>query len=286
MNHPSHHPHKESPHKGHSNLDLGKFTILKLSETHYSTPSPSPVMRLPMTSFFFLTQGEVFLQIDNNPILLRSGEMILIPASVAVTISYYDKTMGYMGGFSSDFITDIAQSIVERFEFLRCFDVSKFAFEGEQLLRINTLFATLEGLWSRDRSGGNLVQSYLLTLLHELDELHSGKVAASPYNRLAYRFLELLFAESQAVRKPADFASQLCVSVNHLNKVVKQATDKSLSEWIEERLILNAKVLIRNSKMTISEIANQLGITDPSYFTRRFRQHEGISPKEYREKEK
>ncbi len=276
--------HRESPHKGHGELNLGKFTILKLRETHYSTPSPSPVMRLPMNSFFFLTRGEVFIQIDNESLLIREGEMVLIPASVAVTIQYYDRTVGYMGGFSSDYITDVSHSVVERFEFLRQFSVSKFLFEGEQLERVKILFVNLESLWSAHEKRDDLMRAYLLTLLYELDLQQGSMVSTTPYNRLAYRFLELLFDEGQAVRKPSDFASELCVSVNHLNKVVKQTTEKSLSEWIEERLMLNAKVLIRNSDISIADIAFQLGIADPSYFTRRFKQHEGISPKEYREK--
>ncbi len=276
--------HRESPHKGHGELNLGKFTILKLSETHYTVPSPSPVMRLPMNSFFFLTRGEVFIQIDNESLLIREGEMVLIPASVAVTIQYYDRTVGYMGGFSSDYITDVSQSVVERFEFLRHFSVSKFLFEGEQLERVKMLFVTLESLWSAHEKRDDLMRAYLLSLLYELDLQCDSILSTTPYNRLAYRFLELLFSEEQAVRKPSDFASELCVSVNHLNKVVKQTTEKSLSEWIEERLMLNAKVLIRNSDISIADIAFQLGIADPSYFTRRFKQHEGISPKEYREK--
>lgn len=287
MNHPSHpthSDHKGSPHKGHGNLDFGKFTIRKLGEAHYAMLSPSSVMRMPMNSFFYLTQGEVFLQIDNDSILLRAGEMVLIPASVAVTISYYDKIVGYMGGFSSDFITDVSQNIIERFDFLRYFNASRFTFEGELLDRINLLFATLDSLWNGGGEREDLVKAYLLTLLHELDELRGEKLSTTPYNRLAYSFLELMFGEAQIVKKPSDYASQLCVSVNHLNKVVRQTTNKSLSEWIEERLILNAKVLLRNSSLSIAEIANQLGVADPSYFTRRFRQYEGISPKEYRER--
>ncbi len=287
-NHTHHHSHshRESPHKGHGDINLGKFTIVKLSENNYSTPSPSPVMRLPMNTLFFLTQGEVFLQIDGESILLREGEMVLIPASVAVMIHYYDRTVGYMGGFSSDYITDISQSVVERFEFLRSFSVARFLFKGERLERIKKLFVTLESLWGAEKKSDNLMRVYLLALLYELDDEHDAMVSPTTYNRLAYSFLKLLFNENQAVRKPADFASELCVSLNHLNKVVKQTTEKSLSEWIEERLMLNAKVLIRNTDISISDIACRLGIADPSYFTRRFRQHEGISPKEYRERSK
>ncbi|MFR9649347.1 MAG: helix-turn-helix domain-containing protein [Rikenellaceae bacterium] len=279
----NHHPHRESPHKGHGDINLGKFTILKLSKNNYSTPSPSPVMRLPMNSFFFLTQGEVFLEIDGESILLRGGEMVLIPASVAVKIHYYDRTVGYMGGFSSDYITDVSQSVVERFEFLRSFSVARFLFEGDKLERVDGIFTTLEGLWSSHSGADDLMRSYLLTLLYELDQERDKMILPTVYNRLAYSFLKALFDENLSVRKPSDFASQLCVSVNHLNKVVRQTTKKSLSEWIEERLMLNAKVLLRNTDTSISDIAYQLGIADPSYFTRRFRQHEGISPKEYRE---
>ena len=74
----------------------------------------------------------------------------------------------------------------------------------------------------------------------------------------------------------------LNVSPNHLNKMVRRLTSKSPSQWIEEAVIKEAKMLLRNTEMPLGEIAASLGIMDQSYFSRMFRKSEGISPSQYR----
>ena len=83
-----------------------------------------------------------------------------------------------------------------------------------------------------------------------------------------------------------DYAAKLNISPNHLNKVVKGTTGKSTSNWIEEAIMLKAKMLLKCTGLHLSEIAAKVGIMDQSYFARKFKQHEGITPSEYRQLQK
>ena len=67
-----------------------------------------------------------------------------------------------------------------------------------------------------------------------------------------------------------------------MNKTIKQNTGRPVTYWINESTMLAAKTMLKNTDLTMSEIATQLGMMDPSYFARRFRQHERMSPTEYR----
>ena len=292
-----------SPHAGTKGFNFGKFRINKLAENFYRLPCPAPAMRVPINSFIYLNKGETYIGVNNDSVLLTEGEMLLIPAGVPISIKYYSNTVGYMGAFSSDFITDLSQNIIERFSYLRGFTTTKFRFlSDEQSKRVEGLFTNLNTLYSLDsnekhnphihlhcdcnkqgeQQNDKLLQLYLLCILQELAAAESSEVAVVQYCQLTGKFLEMLFEPSTLELKPADFAAKLCVSPNHLNKVVKKSTHKSLSEWIEERLMLRAKVLIRNSELSITQIAEQLKISDSSYFARRFKQSQGISPTEYR----
>lgn len=285
---------KGNPHTDARGFNFGKFRINKLAENFYRLPCPAPAMRVPINSFIYLTKGETYIQVNNDSVLLREGEMLLIPAGVPISIKYYSNTVGYMGAFSSDFITDLSQNIIERFTYLRGFTTTKFRFiSQEQSKRVEGLFTNLDSLYLQGGNGEDiqvfpqndkLLQLYLLCILQELLAAESSAVAMAQHCQLTGKFLEMLFEPSTLELKPADFATELCVSPNHLNKVVKKSTNKSLSEWIEERLMLRAKVLIRNSELSIAQIAEQLKISDPSYFARRFKQSQGISPTEYRNK--
>ena len=95
-------------------------------------------------------------------------------------------------------------------------------------------------------------------------------------------FLDLLFCGKQIKRNVTEYAQMLNVSPNHLNKMVRRLTSKSPSQWIEEAIIKEAKMLLRNTEMPLGEIAASLGIMDQSYFARRFKRHEGITPSQYR----
>jgi AraC-like DNA-binding protein len=80
----------------------------------------------------------------------------------------------------------------------------------------------------------------------------------------------------------AEYAALLHISPNHLNKSVKAATGKSPSRWIDEAIVLEAKVLLYQSQYTIGDIATELGLEDPSYFSRLFKKYEGITPQAFR----
>ncbi len=78
------------------------------------------------------------------------------------------------------------------------------------------------------------------------------------------------------------YANQLNVSPNHLNKVIKSRTRKSPSVWIDERVVLEAKVLLFQSGLTVAQIADEMGFSDQSTFGKLFRKYAGVSPTDFR----
>jgi AraC-like DNA-binding protein len=129
-----------------------------------------------------------------------------------------------------------------------------------------------------------LLQSYLLALLGEVAQ---GYVPVSTTSqpaayRLTHAFKVLLTERIRQQHRVTDYASQLSISPNHLNKAVKEATGKSPTRWIDEALVLEAKVLLSQTASPVATIADQLGFNDPSYFSRLFRRYEGISPLDFR----
>lgn len=77
------------------------------------------------------------------------------------------------------------------------------------------------------------------------------------------------------------FADKLNVSQKKLNNVTKKLTGKTACQLVEEKLVSEAILLFR-SKITIKEIAFQLGYEDPYYFSRIFKRYTGHSPKHFR----
>lgn len=80
-----------------------------------------------------------------------------------------------------------------------------------------------------------------------------------------------------------DYASLLNISPNALAKIVKIHFNKTLTELIAERIIIEAKRQLYMTSKPIKEIAWLLGRSDEFYFSRVFKNHTDVSPQQYRE---
>jgi len=80
----------------------------------------------------------------------------------------------------------------------------------------------------------------------------------------------------------ADYANRLAVTPTHLSRVMRQATGQSASAAIEARVIREARRNLAFSNLSVSEIAYQLGYSDPAYFSRVFKRATGQSPRMFR----
>lgn len=119
----------------------------------------------------------------------------------------------------------------------------------------------------------------------QFDKLH---INAS--QRIATLFLELLERQFPIdenhpnihLRSASDFAKQLNVHVNHLNKAIKDTTEKTTSHFIAERILQEAKILLKHSQWNVSEIAYALGFTEITHFNNFFKKHVQLSPLKFR----
>lgn len=108
--------------------------------------------------------------------------------------------------------------------------------------------------------------------------------------RIAALFLELLERQfpiddahqRMQFRTASDFAGQLNVHVNHLNRAVKEVTQKTTSQLIAERTIQEAKILLKHSHWNVAEIGFALGFQEPTHFNSFFKKQLGTSPLKYR----
>ncbi|MES2763805.1 MAG: helix-turn-helix domain-containing protein [Bacteroidota bacterium] len=96
------------------------------------------------------------------------------------------------------------------------------------------------------------------------------------------RVLENLIGQYYKTKKyPKEYASLMNLSEKHLNRMSKECIGKTTTELIADRIMLEAKRLLTHSKYSVSEIANELGYEDNSYFSRFFKKHAGQTPVQF-----
>ncbi len=77
-------------------------------------------------------------------------------------------------------------------------------------------------------------------------------------------------------------AKMLNITVSHFCHLFKQLTGMTFSNYVNYLRIKKAETLLRNTNMTITEIAISIGYNDVAYFSRIFKKQKNISPSEYR----
>lgn len=101
-------------------------------------------------------------------------------------------------------------------------------------------------------------------------------------NRLTEKFISLVQQHFKKERFLEYYASLLEVSPKHLSRTVKEATGFSAVEWIDRFIILEAKVLLKSTNMSIQQISDELSFTSQSFFGKYFKKHTNKSPKDFR----
>jgi AraC family transcriptional activator of pobA len=95
-------------------------------------------------------------------------------------------------------------------------------------------------------------------------------------------FQNLVFHHYKEHRNVQYYADSLFVSPKHLTETIKDVTGKTAGEWIDDAVILEAKVLLRNHEVSIAQVADDIHFPDQSTFGKYFKKHTGFSPTEYR----
>jgi AraC family transcriptional regulator, transcriptional activator of pobA len=139
----------------------------------------------------------------------------------------------------------------------------------------------------------DLLRNYVLELIHtgqKLKPMGNSVNTSNAANRISSLFIELLERQfpiessSQVIqlKSPVDFARTLGIHINHLNKVLKETTGKNTTEILNGRIAEEAKILLKQTQWSVSEITFALGFDEVAHFSNFFKKHIGLSPLKFR----
>lgn len=133
-----------------------------------------------------------------------------------------------------------------------------------------------------------IIQGILTAFLYEFYNIYKKRIPLDikPKTRkeeIFAHFIKAVADNYHTQRTVSAYAEMLYLTPKHLSGVIKEVSGKTPGEWIDERVILEAKALLKSSEMNIQQIAESLNFTNQSFFGKYFRHHVGMSPKEYRQ---
>ncbi len=140
---------------------------------------------------------------------------------------------------------------------------------------------------SNDLHREAIVQRLLEAMVYKIQAILQNRMPEITFHRgrreeFFERFMQLLAQYYWQTRNIGFYAERLHVTPKYLSSVVKEVSGKSAAQWIGQRVIQEAKTLLRHTNFSIQEIAYQLNFASQSFFGKYFKRHTGVSPSEYK----
>lgn len=131
-----------------------------------------------------------------------------------------------------------------------------------------------------------VIQHLLAGLLYNIEYIakNKGQSESSPLthqNDIFQRFISLVNTYSKTERNVSFYADKLCLTPRYLNTVIRQASQQTVMDWINQSIILEAKVLLKHSNRLVYQISDELNFPNPSFSSKFFKRMTGMTPQEY-----
>lgn len=157
--------------------------------------------------------------------------------------------------------------------------------------KIRTLADLLLGeIYLRDEQSDSMINAYLTQILITLQRIMQGRadgkrISKDSSDYAAYHALAYINREYPNIKSVKSVAQTLNYSEFYLSHLFREKVGMTVKEYITQRKLKNATALLKNSEMSITEIAEVLNFATAHSFRQAFKRHMGISPSEYRERE-
>jgi AraC family transcriptional activator of pobA len=193
-------------------------------------------------------------------------------------------TTGWVIRYQGELLPD------NRFNFYCNFlDSINYQFESTECLdQLVTLCQLMYQAHSSPRKDLNFIIHLLSAFLSRLESENKKHLNSDPHsdNNQMVTFNNFLRIVEENYKRPLSvdfYAEKLFMTVRNLNNICHAIFNKSVSEIIENRKLIEAKKLLTHSSLSVSEIGYELGFNEKAYFTRVFSKKTGITPTEFRQ---
>jgi len=272
----------------------GHFTVYRLEDFCADPALSAAYTRKDFYKIVFATNGHAIYHFADQHRPLRPGQAALVFTDTHLPYSWeiLEVCQGYCCLFTADFLpvhTPLNSAALGLFTAPEPF----FYLMPAQAAAFGTLFEKM--LAEQDSTYPHkyeLLFHYVMECAHEALKLAPPTETREPTaaTRLAAAFQDVLarqfpiFSPSQrvALRSAQAFADQLAVSVNHLNRVLKEVTGKTTSQLLAERLLQEARALLHHTDWPIGHISYSLGFEEATHFTQFFQRHAHCTPSSLR----
>jgi len=263
-----------------------------------SSDSQMQVFRFPCRIDAFIigvgTEGETSVSFNLHEFRLKKDSMFIFTPKNILQVNSQQYFKADVIAISSDFMRRINIDIKNMMPlFLKFVENPTLALTPEESRSMRGMIAQIE----RETRGPethfsfDIVSGLIAATIYKVGDIMYHYLAEHPeeqnnsHNRAEEyfkQFTHLLGEHFREERSVGFYARQLCITPKYLTTLIKRISGQSVSEWIDNYVILEAKTLLKYSTMSIQEIAYYLNFPNQSFFGSYFKRNTGMSPSQYK----
>lgn len=272
--------------------EVGHFNVFTL-EDHLGENAP----RYSRRAFYkiSLSRGRGFYHYADKTTEVSGTTLAFFNPQVPYTWHSLSKdTTGFFCIFKEGFFSERMRGSISDFPMFARDGKPAYFLNEKQDAEVSAIFKKmLEEIGSDYVYKYDLLTNYVAEVIHYALKLSPSEKLyhqSDAKSRITSVFTELLERQFPIespdqrfeLRSANDFAKQLSIHVNHLNRAVKETTGRTTTEHIFDRLASEAKTLLKHTDWNISEISYCLGFEEPAHFNKFFRRLVSTTPSAYR----
>ncbi|WP_299547859.1 AraC family transcriptional regulator [Seonamhaeicola sp.] len=276
------------------------FAILNLKDVNFVLPYQSPSFRPDYFSFLFVKKGKGKYTIDEHSFLVQPHSIYFTNPSNYRTFSWKKIEEIYLITFDETFLKQyISKDIFSTFPFLLTETVSPKIVNDEFYGEVEHVYLNIHKEYiNQSTDTYRIIGHFLAVMLYKIKAYfwqdynpiyegnRSSQIVKSFKRLLEKHYRDLIAGKIEVVFRLQDYADAQNLHPNYLSNIIKTKTGKSVTTWIADKTISEAKSLLLNSSMPIKEITYTLGFAETAHFSNFFKKQTKISPVQFRKDHK
>lgn len=236
-----------------------------------------------LVQVLYVGAGLAELEVEGQVNRVSQASLQVVPALSVHGFGFSEDVQGYILSLAQPLV-DMLSTALESTPLATaaCYEL------GSQRGYVNALFESIAQEYSEPALGREVMLqsliSALLVWVARRSQAVDGNEAQIPDRGREHlqRFTHLLEIHYRAHRPIEFYASELGISAAHLNALCRRLAGQSALQLINQRLLLEAKRSLVYTAMTVNQVSDSLGFSEPAYFSRFFKRGCGITPKAFR----
>lgn len=276
--------------------EIGHFNVFKIEDYIGKHSRPIPYSRRDYYKISLINGRNRYHYADKTVEIKKAALLFANPMIPYNWEPLDDEQTGSFCIFTQDFFNSFGS--IKDYPIFQPGNTPLYEVSDQEAKQLQSLFDQMFTELNSDYAFKyDLIRTLVIQLIHTAIKLQPAEVTlygnSNANDRITALFAELLerqfLIESplqrMKLRSPADFAANLSVHINHLNRSLKSVTGKTTSQLIAERILQEARVLLKHTDWNISQIGYCLGFDEPSHFITFFRKNVQLTPKAFRDTE-